>query len=281
MYDFSQKTKTLNSLFKMNQNHEVTMVSINDLKPYEANARTHSDEQVEQIQESIKAFGFNNPILVQEDLTIVAGHGRLMAAKKLGLTSVPVITLKHLTAEQARAYVLADNKLALNSGWDNELLKAELIAIQEAGEVDLSIIGFSPEEMADIMGESGDEDSGENYSKKIDTPIYEPKGNKPDISVLLKNYKAESLTDKIISSGVSEVEKTFLIQAAQRHVIFDYTSIAEYYCHASKEMQGLMEDSALVIIDFNKAIEGGYVALSKQIEDIYSASYDNESDDEA
>jgi ParB/RepB/Spo0J family partition protein len=265
----------------MKQNHEVTMVSVSDLKPYEANARTHSDEQVTQLMESIKAFGFNNPILVQEDLTIVAGHGRLMAAQKLGLNSVPVITLKHLTAEQARAYVLADNKLALNSGWDNELLKAELIAIQEAGEVDLSIIGFSPEEMADIMGESGDEDSGENYSKKIDTPIYEPKGNKPDISVLLKKDKAESLTDKIISSGVSEVEKAFLIQAAQRHVIFDYTSIAEYYCHASKEMQGLMEDSALVIIDFNKAIEGGYVALSKQIEDIYSASYDNESDDEA
>jgi hypothetical protein len=126
----------------MKQNHEVTMVSVFDLKPYEANARTHSDEQVTQLMESIKAFGFNNPILVQEDLTIVAGHGRLMAAQKLGLNSVPVITLKHLTAEQARAYVLADNKLALNADWDQEMLGLELSDLRTEN-FDLNLTGFN------------------------------------------------------------------------------------------------------------------------------------------
>ena len=120
--------------------HEVIMIPVGDLKPYENNARTHSESQVEQLTKSIKQFGFNNPILVQDDLTVVAGHGRLLAAKKLGMTEVPVIKLRHLTREQVKAYVLADNKLALNAGWDDEILKAELQAIQNAGEVDMEAI---------------------------------------------------------------------------------------------------------------------------------------------
>jgi ParB-like chromosome segregation protein Spo0J len=140
----------------MSTNHEVKNIPVALLKPYANNARTHSASQVEQLAKSIQQFGFNNPILVQEDLTVIAGHGRLAAAQKLGMTDVPTITLKHLTQEQVRAYVLADNKLALNAGWDNELLKAELLAIQEAGEIDLSLIGFDENDLKYLITDVGD-----------------------------------------------------------------------------------------------------------------------------
>lgn len=140
----------------MSTNHEIKNIPVASLKPYANNARTHSESQVEQLANSIKQFGFNNPILVQEDLTVIAGHGRLAAAQKLGMTEVPTITLKHLTPEQVRAYVLADNKLALNAGWDNEMLKAELLAIQEAGEIDLSLIGFDENDLKYLITDVGD-----------------------------------------------------------------------------------------------------------------------------
>lgn len=99
------------------------------LIPFARNPRTHSDSQVAQIAASITEFGFNNPILVATAAGIIAGHGRLLAARKLGLTEVPVIVLDHLTEAQKRAYIIADNQLALNAGWDEELLRAELAAL--------------------------------------------------------------------------------------------------------------------------------------------------------
>src|SRR5271155_4886822 len=100
------------------------------LIPYAQNPRTHSDAQVAQIAASIAEFGFNNPILVDTKAGIIAGHGRLLAARKLGLTEVPVIVLDHLSEAQKRAYIIADNKLAENAGWDDELLRSELTALQ-------------------------------------------------------------------------------------------------------------------------------------------------------
>lgn len=269
----------------MNVSHQVISVPVWDLKPYENNARTHSDEQVDQLTKSIRQFGFNNPILVQDDLTVVAGHGRLLAAKKLGLESVPVIKLKHLTPAQVKAYVLADNKLALNAGWDDEILKAELLAIQEAGEVDMDAIGFSDEEMTALIdGVEVEDDTPRErpeYSKKIDTPVYSPKGDKPELYALVDKTKAIKLMDEINACELPDDIKQFLWCAAQRHNMFNYHNIAEYYCHAPKEVQDLMEKSALVVVDFNKAIENGYVVLSKRLEDIYSASYEAPVDDEA
>jgi hypothetical protein len=269
----------------MNAHHEIILIPVWDLKPYENNARTHSDEQVEQLTKSIKQFGFNNPILVQDDLTVVAGHGRLLAAKKLGLEKVPVIKLKHLSKEQVKAYVLADNKLALNAGWDDEILKAELLAIQEAGEVDMEAIGFSDEEMKALIDGVEVEDDTEKdraeYTKKIDTPVYSPKGDKPELHTLVDLSKASQIISKIQAADIPEDEKRFLINAAYRHNVFDYHAIAEYYCHSSPVVQDLMEQSALVIIDFNKAIELGYVQLSKKLEGIYSESYEDVTDDEA
>jgi len=122
-----------------------------DLIPYANNARTHSDAQVALIAGSIREFGFNNPVLVDGENGIIAGHGRVMAARKLGLASVPVIELSHLNEAQKRAYILADNKLAERAGWDRELLSLELADLSELG-IDLGGIGFEGAELDDLLG---------------------------------------------------------------------------------------------------------------------------------
>ena len=123
---------------------QVIQVDINSLSPYANNPRTHSDSQVDRLVQSLKQFGFVNPILTGDDGQIVAGHGRLMAAQVLGLTTVPVIRLSHLTEDQKRAYVIADNQLALNSGWDDDLLQKELAALGDNG-FDLTVLGWGEE----------------------------------------------------------------------------------------------------------------------------------------
>jgi DNA modification methylase len=130
----------------------IEMWPLDRLRPYEKNARTHSAEQIAQIAASIQEFGFTNPILVDGADGILAGHGRLAAAKDMGLAEVPVIVLDHLSAAQRKAYILADNQLALNAGWDTELLRMELGDLQLA-DFDLSLIGFSDEELADLLPE--------------------------------------------------------------------------------------------------------------------------------
>lgn len=129
---------------------------VDKLVPYARNARTHSSEQVDKIAASIIEFGFTNPVLVDGDAGIIAGHGRLMAAKQLGMEKVPVVELSHLSDEQKRAYILADNRLALDAGWDEELLADELAALAADG-FDLALTGFSDDELADLL-ETGDAD---------------------------------------------------------------------------------------------------------------------------
>jgi len=141
---------------------------IDRLIPYDRNARTHSAEQVAQIAASIQEFGFTNPILVASDDGILAGHGRLAAAQSLGLAEVPVVVLDHLTPTQRRSYVLADNKLALNAGWDDELLKVEIGELMGES-VDLSLLGWDTEELSDLW--SGGFDGLEEEPEPEDDPI--------------------------------------------------------------------------------------------------------------
>lgn len=126
--------------------------AVTALIPYARNARTHSDAQVSQIAASIREFGFTNPVLVDGEGGIIAGHGRVMAARKLGLQQVPTIELRHLTDAQRRAYVLADNKLALNAGWDADLLRIEIADLQADG-FDLALTGFSGDEIAAFLAD--------------------------------------------------------------------------------------------------------------------------------
>ena len=128
---------------------EVTNKHIDLLIPYARNARTHDDAQIAQIAGSIKEFGFNNPILIDKDNGIIAGHGRVMAARKLGLTEVPTILLDHLSETQRKAYILADNRIAINSAWDNEMLSLELMDIKDA--VSLAMLGFNVDELDALL----------------------------------------------------------------------------------------------------------------------------------
>ena len=130
---------------------KVEYKNIKELIPYCNNSRTHSDDQVLQIASSIKEFGFTNPVLIDGQGGIIAGHGRIMAAQKLKMDEVPTITLSDLSEAQKKAYIIADNKLALNSGWDDELLKIELEQLKEL-DFDLGLIGFSDDELALLMG---------------------------------------------------------------------------------------------------------------------------------
>ena len=140
-------------------NLQVVAWPVDKLIPYARNARTHSDDQVAQIAASIAEFGWTNPILAGADGIIIAGHARLLAARKLGMTEVPVIVLDHLTETERRALVLADNRLALNAGWDEEMLRVELESIRDDG-FDLDLIGFTDDELEDLLREPEEDHAG-------------------------------------------------------------------------------------------------------------------------
>ena len=138
------------------------MVKTDELVPYENNPRTHSDDQVAKIVRSIREFGFTNPILTDGDAGVIAGHGRLLAARQLGLESVPTIELKHLTPAQRKAYVIADNRLAEDAGWDDDLLRIEMGSLKEM-DFDLDLTGFDPLEVEKLFAsdpEAEDEADG-------------------------------------------------------------------------------------------------------------------------
>lgn len=137
----------------------IEYLSASDITPFARNSRTHSDEQVAQVAASIKEFGWTNPILIDETSTIIAGHGRLMAAQRLGLSEVPTIRLEGLTDAQKRAYVIADNKLALNAGWDEEMLAIEIGDLLEQG-FDLDLTGFGEDEIGALLADVNKVDEG-------------------------------------------------------------------------------------------------------------------------
>ena len=142
-------------------------IPVNDLIPYARNSRTHSDDQVTKIAASIKEFGFLNPVIVDGENGIVAGHGRVMAAKKLGMQELPVIEADHLTDAQRRAYVIADNRLALDSAWDIDLLKIELKDLDENG-FDLKLTGFEIGELTSMFDEPDFAPGTEDDQGKLD-----------------------------------------------------------------------------------------------------------------
>ena len=147
---------------------EIRYQATSDLKPYENNSRTHSKEQIDQIVRSIKEFGFTNPILIDEHNEIIAGHGRLEAAQKIGINLVPTIILEGLNEEHKKAYVIADNRLALNAGWDLDMLSVELKGLDELG-FDLDLLGFDQNELEQVMGVSPNfEPASEDEQGKLD-----------------------------------------------------------------------------------------------------------------
>ena len=135
---------------------QIEQTATTDLIPYVSNSRTHSEGQVAQIAASIKEFGFNNPVLVDKEKGIIAGHGRVLAARKLGMDKVPTVELSHLTETQRKAYIIADNKLALNADWDIYLLGGEIADLDQEG-FDLDLLGFTEQEVENLFDPLGDD----------------------------------------------------------------------------------------------------------------------------
>lgn len=177
----------------------VVLKPIDLLIPYARNSRTHSDAHVAQIAASIREWGWTNPVLVDEGNGIIAGHGRVLAARKLGITDVPCIELGHLTDTQRRAYIIADNKLAMNAGWDDEMLKVELEDLKDA--VDMGLIGFSADEVNVIFnGWQSDIDVQEKHGDNLD-------GIDAKLVVVVgaddKEMAKEAITNALDSAGVT------------------------------------------------------------------------------
>lgn len=239
---------------------KIEKIKIADLIEYENNAKLHPKEQVEQIKNSIIEFGNNDPIAVDENNVIIEGHGRLLALKELGYKEVEAIRLSHMTDEQKKAYILVHNKLNMNTGFDLDILGSEL---DEITNIDMADFGFEFEE------ENKDEPSENPYTQKTGTPVYEPKEEEvPDTSELFDDSVTKEKIAKIKESAIPEEIKDFLILASARHTKFNFKKIAEFYCHASKEIQELFEDNALVIVDFDSAIQNGWVKLQTSMEDL-------------
>lgn len=232
---------------------EIKMMKTSELIPYINNPR-NNDQAVDAVASSINNFGFKVPIVVDGDNEIVNGHTRLKAAKKLGLTEVPVIVADDLTEEQIRAFRLADNKVSELAEWDMDALKVEMEQIT----MNMQQFGFDVE-----LEEKAKEENP--YTNRIEAPFYEPTGNDISLKELVDTTKRDALVLEIQKSDIPEDIQDFLIMASQRHLVFDYRNIADYYSNASEEVQKLMERSALVIIDFDDAIKNGYVKLAENV----------------
>ncbi|NLB51400.1 MAG: site-specific DNA-methyltransferase [Syntrophomonadaceae bacterium] len=160
-------------------------VNIDKLVPYARNARTHSKEQILQLRASLREFGFVNPVIVDKDLNIIAGHGRIMAAKEEGMAEVPCVFVEHLTEAQKRAYILADNRLALNAGWDAEMLSVELADLQGV-DFDISLLGFDDAELNKLLG---DIDNVQDDDFDVDAELKNPAISKSGDLWLLGNHR--------------------------------------------------------------------------------------------
>lgn len=196
-------------------------------------------------------------MIIDKDNVIVAGHTRYKAAIELGLEEVPCIVADDLTPEQVKAFRLADNKVSEKAEWNFDLLNEEL---EDITTIDMEDFGF------DLNLDDIDIEEENPYTTKINIPQYEIKGEEPELSELVDTTKTKELLKEIDKSNVTEEQKQFLREASQRHLGFNYSKIAEYYAHQDKEMQELMEKSALVIIDYDDAIKNGYAELKKEID---------------
>lgn len=239
-----------------------------EIKLYEKNAKKHPDKQLKQLAEIVKEVGWRQPVVVNQEGVIVVGHGRWLAWKKYGdsmkLKEIWVIDDKGNTVmgeaekvpmskEQEMAYRLADNKLN-ESGWNMELVKLELDEL--------------PAELLQLTG-FGDLGEDSVYNRKIEAPIYEPGSLKPSLVDLVDTSKVDELLALVNGLDATEDVKKFLQIATTRFYIFDFALIADYYANSEDEkIREIMRKLALVIIDFDQAIENGFVEFVKSISEI-------------
>ncbi|EPI52114.1 site-specific DNA-methyltransferase [Gardnerella pickettii] len=229
----------------MEKEMQYYLADVSELIPYVRNARTHSEAQVAQIAASIREFGFLSPILVAEDNTILAGHGRIAAALKLGLKKVPCVKENHLTETQKRAYIIADNKLSLNAGWDNELLAVELSEL-EGADFNLDLLGFDEAELSSIFDADKDvNDDDFDVEKELEEPCFSKTG---DMWTLGRH--------RIICGDATKLEtyKTLLENTKVNLVVTDPPYNVNYEGAAGKIKNDNMEDDKFYQFLFNSFV---------------------------
>lgn len=229
----------------MEKEMQYYLADVSELIPYVRNARTHSEAQVAQIAASIREFGFLSPILVAEDNTILAGHGRLAAALKLGLKKVPCVKENHLTETQKRAYIIADNKLSLNAGWDSELLAVELSEL-EGADFNLDLLGFDEAELSSIFDADKDvSDDDFDVEKELEEPCFSKTG---DVWTLGRH--------RVICGDATKLEtyKTLLENTKVNLVVTDPPYNVNYEGSAGKIKNDNMEDDKFYQFLFNSFV---------------------------
>ena len=243
---------------------------VSELIEYARNPRKN-DHAVDKVAAAIREFGFRVPILAKSDKTVIDGHLRLKAAKKLGLETVPVMLCDDMTDAQIKAFRISVNRVAEFAEWDDEMLRVEFAELADMG-FDLELTGFELDEIEDIdLGDPSERELDDSkYTTKIETPIYEMKGDKPEVVEIYDTAKTGELSSRIMKADLPDDVRGFLMAAATRHTVFNYEKIAEFYAHQDKDVQDLMRQSALVIVDFDQAIENGFVQLSSQLNEMYT-----------
>lgn len=250
---------------------------LEDLQLDPDNAREHDDANLEAIKSSLGKFGQRKPIVVADGV-VIAGNGTMLAAQALGWKEIDTVSADDLDELERKAYAIADNRTAELAKWNQEKLAQALADITEIGDELGEASGFDHEAIVDLVSQelAGDDESaafsedaeGSPYTHKIKTPVYEPKGNCPPLSDLADQERFVRLEADIAAADLDDDVAAFLRLAATRHVRFDYQEIAEFYCHASPKVQRLMEDSALVVIDFDRAVELGFVRLTERMREL-------------
>lgn len=240
----------------------VRRVRVDELRHDPGNARVHSAANLAAIRSSLERFGQQRPLVVRPDGTIIAGNGTFDAALALGWTELDVVTFDGSDAD-ARAFAIADNRTAELAAWNDELLSAQLEELVAEG-FDAIELGF-----ADWTWEP--EDSENSYTRVSDLPRYEVVGERPAVQELYDETKTRELRAQIEAEDLEPDLRAYLLAAAARHTRFDYRKAAELYPHAPPAVQRLMEDSALVIIDLDDAIQRGFVRFTEAIAELRTA----------
>lgn len=238
---------------------------LKDLKPAPYNPRKSTERQEGNLKASLEKFGVVEPIIFNKQTGyIVGGHFRVRELKKLGFKEVECVIVDLNEADEKELNI----RLNANTGeWDMDLLDTNFES-EDLENWGLDLPNFESED-----NDQNKQKDNSEYTQKVDIPTYEPKNEKPLFVDLYNSDYFKKLIEDIESSDVTKEEKEFLKLAATRHIVFNYSKIADTYAHSNSNMQTLMEDSALVIIDYNKAIELGFVKLGAEISKLYGKDY--------
>ena len=262
--------------------HGADILPIDALIEFQGALKTITRANLDKLKRSILKHGFTAPIFVWKgvDYHILDGHQRLKALIELrqegyNIPLLPVVYIDADSEEHAKEkllYITSQYGDFTTEGFESFIDGMDF----SFDDIRLTDGDFFSPDVPSEFEESNNEDEDDLYTKKIDGPIYEPKNEKPQVADLFDNDKCRRLTEEIQSSDIPDDDKAFLVEAAKRHIVFNYRNIADYYAHSGKDTQELMEKSGLVIIDFDKAIEYGYVKLSKDMAGYYGEDYPDE-----